>query len=88
MTRRRQLDPLRWPEVPLACGCVVNRKPCPVAERLWDRVAVANKNLTRSLKFPAPKPPTTYRAHARVEIRRAIYSYRHAVYSAHFGGVR
>ena len=92
--RRKKRQPANEiARVTLACGCVLagfmHGSECPVAAELWDRTAVANKNLTRTSRLVGSwrlTPETTVRSFgpARVKVREAIYEYRRAVWEQHF----
>jgi hypothetical protein len=91
--RRRNRTPMERPEVTLGCSCVLSGKysypsiPCPVAEELWERVAVANKNLERTRRFVKDKKgATSLRGFVpmRLKFREAIYEYRRERWRQHF----
>lgn len=92
---RRNRTPMEHPEIKLRCSCVLMGKysypslPCPVAAALWERVAVANKNLERTRRIVKDWKVTgattihTY-GPARLKRREAIYEWRRAQWQAHF----
>ena len=95
MKPRRLRAPMPRPRFELACTCVVSEhypmSPCPVAIELWNRVAVANKNLERTRKLAlawGDKPLTTWHSFwpRRLKWRESVYEYRHKRWRQHFQG--
>lgn len=91
--RKRKSALTESPRIELSCGCLawggLNASQCALAEALWERVAVANHNLTVTQRVTADwkvTGRTTIRTYgpAHVKAREAIYEYRLARWRDHF----
>lgn len=89
-TRGHRQEP---PSLHFACGCRTDGQAligsyCTEAVRLWDKVAVANHNLTVTTQVVKAGwwTLTTFRTFGptRVKLREAIYAWRRGQYDAHF----